>query len=81
LFQKYTGKQLQFTVVAGLDPLPENLRDYRLVVQCGGCMINKRELLSRVNPAMEAGIPICNYGMAIAYMNGIFQRSIAPFCR
>lgn len=79
LFRKYTGKSLEFTVVAGLDPLPENLQDYQLVVQCGGCMINKRELLSRVHPASEAGIPICNYGMAIAYMNGIFKRSIAPF--
>lgn len=79
LFQKYTGKALQFTIIAGMDDLPEDLTDYAMVVQCGGCMINRRELLSRVNPAIEQGIPVCNYGMAMAYMNRIFHRSVAPF--
>lgn len=79
LFKKYTGKALEFEIISGMDPLPENLSDYALVVQCGGCMINRRELLSRVNPAIEAGIPVCNYGMAMAYMNQIFHRSVAPF--
>ncbi|MBR5249509.1 MAG: [Bacteroidales bacterium] len=79
LFQKYTGKALRFTIIAGMDDLPEDLTDYAMVVQCGGCMINRRELLSRVNPAIERGIPVCNYGMAMAYMNRIFHRSVAPF--
>lgn len=79
LFRRYTGKKLDFQVVAGLDPLPENLEDFALVVQCGGCMINRRELLSRVGPAIRHGIPVCNYGMSMAWMNGIFRRSVAPF--
>lgn len=75
----FTGKQLQFDVVAGLDQLPRPIVDYALVVQCGGCMITRRQLINRLKPAIDAGIPVSNYGMAIAYTLGIYKRAVAPF--
>ncbi|SDB91385.1 [FeFe] hydrogenase H-cluster maturation GTPase HydF [Williamwhitmania taraxaci] len=75
---KYTGKKLEFKVVTGLDQLP-NITDYALVIQCGGCMITRKQIFNRLQPAIEAGIPITNYGMAIAYVQGIYNRAIAPF--
>ena len=56
---------------------PENLWDYRLVIHCGGCMLNGREMQSRMNRAVSGGLPFTNYGIAIAYMRGILKRSIA----
>lgn len=76
---QYTGRKLQFDVVAGLDQLQRPVTDYALVVQCGGCMITGRQLQQRLKPAIEAGIPVTNYGMAIAYMQGVYRRAIAPF--
>jgi [FeFe] hydrogenase H-cluster maturation GTPase HydF len=75
----FTGKQLEFEVVAGLDQVPRNIRDYALVIQCGGCMITRKQLINRLKPAVDAGIPVTNYGMAIAYTLGIYNRAIAPF--
>lgn len=75
----FTGKQLSYDVVAGLDTLPRGIEEYSLVVQCGGCMITRKQLVNRLRPAIEAGIPVTNYGMAIAYVQGIYQRAIAPF--
>jgi predicted GTPase len=75
----FTGKQLEFDVVAGLDQLPRPITDYVLVVQCGGCMITRRQLINRLKPAIDAGIPVTNYGMAIAYTLGIYKRAVAPF--
>ena len=72
--QKKTGKKLQFEVIASLDPLPQNLSDYKLAVQCGGCMVTRAQILSRVHRLAEAGVPVTNYGMAIAWCNGIFGR-------
>ncbi len=77
---KFTGKKLEFTVVTGLEQLP-NIQDYALVVQCGGCMITRKQIFNRLQPAIEAGIPITNYGMTIAYVQGIYDRAIAPFNR
>jgi len=74
LIKKYTGKKLDFTVVAGLDALPEDLSSYALAVQCGGCMATERQLANRLGDALDAGLAITNYGMAIAYCNGIFDR-------
>jgi predicted GTPase len=68
-------------VVACLDVLPHPITDYALVIQCGGCMITRRQLHNRLQPAIKAGIPVTNYGMAIAYVQGIYQRAIAPFVR
>ena len=77
----FTGKQLTFEVVSGLDRLPVNIRDYALVVQCGGCVITGKQLVSRLKPAIEAGVPVTNYGMAIAFSHGIFERAVAPFMK
>lgn len=74
----YTGKNLEFTFVTGLDKLP-NIHDYSMVIQCGGCMITRKQVLNRLQPAIDAGIPISNYGMAIAYCHGIYHRAVAPF--
>ncbi len=76
----YTGKKLDYTFVTGLDKLP-NIHDYSMVIQCGGCMITRKQLLNRLKPAIDAGIPISNYGMAIAYCHGIYHRAVAPFIK
>jgi len=75
----FTGKQLEYEVVAGLNKIPGEMADYSMVIQCGGCMITRKQLINRLKPAVEAGIPVTNYGMAIAYMHGIYERAIAPF--
>lgn len=79
LFRKFTGKDLSFTIVAGLDKIPENISEYALVVQCGGCVITARQLYSRLYPAISAKVAVTNYGMAIAFMNGIYERAIKLF--
>lgn len=78
LFTNFTGKKLEFDIVSGLDSIQRPVTDYAMVVQCGGCMITGRQLHSRLAPAISAGIPVTNYGMAISYMNGIFDRAVAP---
>ncbi|MBP5206194.1 MAG: [FeFe] hydrogenase H-cluster maturation GTPase HydF, partial [Bacteroidales bacterium] len=75
---QYTGKELHFDFVSGLDQLPD-IGQYAMVIQCGGCMITRKQLLNRLKPAVERGIPVSNYGMAIAYLNGIFDRAVRPF--
>ncbi|HOY38211.1 MAG: [FeFe] hydrogenase H-cluster maturation GTPase HydF [Bacteroidales bacterium] len=75
----YTGKKLDFDVVTGLDKLPRDIRDYALVVQCGGCVLTRKQVINRLRPAVEAGVPVTNYGMAIAWMQGIYKRAVAPF--
>lgn len=77
----FSGKQLQYQVVAGLNKIPGKITDYSMVIQCGGCMITRKQLINRLKPAVEAGIPVTNYGMAIAYMHGIYERAIAPFVK
>ena len=76
--QKHTGKQLHFDFVSGLNELP-NIEKYAMVIQCGGCMITKKQIMNRLKPAVEHGIPVSNYGMVIAYLNGIFERAVKPF--
>ncbi len=75
----FSGKQLEYQVVAGLNKVPGKITDYSIVIQCGGCMITRKQLINRLKPAIDAGIPVTNYGMAIAYMHGIYERAIAPF--
>lgn len=75
---QFTGKKIDFTVVTGLDKLP-NITDYALVIQCGGCVITRKQLMNRLRPAIQAGVPVTNYGMTIAYVQGIYNRAIAPF--
>lgn len=77
--QKFTGRKIEFDIVAGLASLPRPVTEYALVIQCGGCMITHRQILARLRSAVEADIPVTNYGMAIAWMHGIYERAIAPF--
>ncbi len=77
----YSGKKLTYEVVAGLNQIPRNISEYAMVIQCGGCMITRKQLINRLKPAVDAGIPVTNYGMAIAYMHGIFERAVAPFVK
>lgn len=77
LLQAFTGHTLHFTMVSGLSPLPADIRKYALVIQCGGCMVTRRQLINRLHPFIDAGIPVTNYGMTLAYMNGIFERATA----
>lgn len=72
--QKYTGKKLQFTVVANLDALPDDAETYKLAIQCGGCMVTRTQIMRRLNILKEKGVALSNYGLAIAYCNGIFDR-------
>ena len=77
----FTGKKIEFDVVAGLDALSRPVTDYSLVIQCGGCMITRKQLYNRLQSAIKAGVPVTNYGMAIAYVQGIYDRAIAPFVK
>jgi [FeFe] hydrogenase H-cluster maturation GTPase HydF len=77
----FTGKKLEFDVVAGLSSLPRDISEYAIVIQCGGCVITRKQLINRLKPAVDAGIPVTNYGMAIAYMHGIYNRAVAPFLK
>jgi [FeFe] hydrogenase H-cluster maturation GTPase HydF len=77
----FTGKKLDFEVVTGLDRLPSDMKEYALLIQCGGCMITRKQIYNRLRPAIDAGVPVTNYGMAIAYVQGIYERAIAPFTK
>ncbi len=75
----FTKKDIEYEFISGFDIPEEDINKYALVVQCGGCVVTKKQLQNRIQPAIDAGIPVTNYGMAIAYVNGIFERSIKPF--
>ncbi|PKO95779.1 MAG: [FeFe] hydrogenase H-cluster maturation GTPase HydF [Bacteroidetes bacterium HGW-Bacteroidetes-9] len=75
----YLGKKLEYEVVAGLTSLPRDIHEYAMVIQCGGCVITRKQIINRLKPAVDAGIPVTNYGMAIAWVHGIFHRAVAPF--
>lgn len=79
LIRKHTGKHLEFDFVAGLDQIKRPVTDYALIIQCGGCMITTQQLRNRLRPVIEAGVPVSNYGMAIAWTQGIFKRTTQPF--
>jgi [FeFe] hydrogenase H-cluster maturation GTPase HydF len=79
MLRQYSGKKLEFDMIAGLDSPPRPFGDYALVVQCGGCMITHRQLLARIREVRKAGVPVTNYGMAIAYTQGVYERAIEPF--
>ena len=76
--RKYTQKELQIETSSGRD-FPENLQEYKLVIHCGGCMLNEREMRYRQKCAQDAAVPFTNYGIAIAQLQGILKRSIEPF--
>lgn len=72
----YTGKELEFETSSG-NSFPQDITEYKLIVHCGGCMLNEREMQSRRELADLNGVPFTNYGTVIAYMNGILKRSLA----
>ena len=76
--RKYTGKELNFVFTSGGE-FPEDLSQVALIVHCGGCMLNERAMRSRIRAAVDAGVPITNYGIAIAQIHGILRRSLEPF--
>jgi [FeFe] hydrogenase H-cluster maturation GTPase HydF len=77
----FTGRKIEYDIVAGLDKLPRKISDYAMVIQCGGCMVTRKQLHNRLLAAVRAGVPVTNYGMAIAYVQGIYKRAIAPFVK
>ena len=78
LLQKKTGKKLNFTHLSGHD-FPEDVEKYKLVIQCGGCMINKRAIQSRLEILADRDISVTNYGVILAYLSGITERAAAVF--
>ena len=76
--RKYTGKELNFEFTSGLE-FPENLSGYRLIIHCGGCMLNEREMKYRIKCAADQKAPMTNYGIAIAYIQGILRRCVEMF--
>lgn len=75
---QYVGGKLLIDNLRGHD-FPENISDYKIIIHCGACMWNRREMLSRILKARLAGVPITNYGLTIAYSLGIFERALQPF--
>jgi [FeFe] hydrogenase H-cluster maturation GTPase HydF len=74
----YTKKDLHYEVTAGGD-FPEDLNRYKLIISCGGCMVNRGEIMHRIQKAKEASVAITNYGILMAYLCGILERIVAPF--
>lgn len=76
--RELTGRQLQIEHAAGSD-FPAGLGGYSLIIHCGACMLNRRAMLGRLEEAEHAGVPIVNYGVFIAYVQGVFPRAIEMF--
>ena len=76
--REYTGKNIEFSFTSGGE-FPDNPSEYALVIHCGGCMLNEREMKSRISRCKAAGVPVTNYGIAIAELHGILKRSLSPF--
>lgn len=75
----YTGKSLEMEFRAADDPAQHPIASYALLIQCGACMITPRQVRARLSAAAAAGVPLSNYGLALAWMDGIFDRVVAPF--
>ena len=76
--REYTGKDIRFETSSGTQ-FPDELGEYRLIVHCGGCMLNEREMKYRLSCAADQGVPMTNYGILIAYIKGILERSVELF--
>ena len=76
--RNFTKKDIEFSFVSGGD-FPDDLSEYSLIIHCGACLLNEKEMGSRISRAKSSEIPIVNYGVAIAHMNGILKRSLQPF--
>lgn len=77
--RKHTGKDIEFEIISGLSDIKADIHSYKLIIQCGGCMVTRKQILSRLKPFIDAGIPVTNYGMTIAWVNGIFDRVTEVF--
>lgn len=75
---QYVGGKLEFTTISGKD-FPDDLSSYQLIIHCGGCTFNRKAMLTRVLQARAAGVPLTNYGLAIAFSLGILERALQPF--
>ena len=76
--ENYTGKKPEFVFTSGTG-FERNLKEYHMIVHCGGCMLNEQEMQYRLKMAENQGVPMTNYGILIAYMKGILERSLQPF--
>lgn len=76
--REYTGKEIQIETTSGTE-FPDDLTKYKLIVHCGGCMLNEREMKYRLSCAQDQGVPMTNYGILIAYVKGILKRSVQVF--
>ena len=77
-FRQYAGGDIEFETMAGRS-FPEDLSPYALVVQCGACTVNRKQVLLRIRQAERQGVPITNYGVAISRVQGVLNRSLEPF--
>ncbi len=78
--EEYIGGPVKHDHVNGGDfPQPEQLREYKLVIHCGGCMLNRREVMYRILACNEAGVPITNYGVLLSFLHGVAERVLRPF--
>jgi hypothetical protein len=80
LLKKKTGKDLKFTHFSGYD-LPEDIKKYKMIIHCGGCMMNRREIQNRLDFFESEGVPVTNYGVVLAYLSGISQRANKVFIK
>lgn len=78
MLEKFTGKKPAYEFASGTG-FPANLSEYKVIIHCGGCMLNEREMGARLAIAAEQGVPVVNYGVLLAHMNGILKRSLEPF--
>lgn len=76
--RQYVGGELDFQWSSG-NTYPENIKDFQLIVHCAGCMLNRRQMLHRIQVARENGVPIVNYGVILAFVHGILDRALQPF--
>ena len=76
--EKFSNVKPEFSFTSGTQ-FPDNPEEYKMIVHCGGCMLNEKEMQSRLKKAADAGVPVVNYGIAIAHMNGILRRSVEIF--
>lgn len=76
--RQYIGADITIDVFSGRD-YPDNLKEYKVVIHCGGCMLTRREMLFRIHKAREAGVAITNYGLCISYVQGVLARALSPF--
>ena len=76
--RQFTKAEPEFTFTSGTE-FPDDLTQYKLIIQCGGCMLNAKEMKYRIKCACDQNVPVTNYGMTIAYIHGVLERSLKPF--